>query len=400
MGSLVGAVRPTAGAGPACRPWGDVSGIFVVWLAAVLLALSGCGGSDAVKPAELTKFKPKANARVAWSTSVGESTPYVLSPALHRGSIYAASHSGELVRLDVAKGKRVWRVDTKAQLSGGVGAEEGMVVVGSDKGAVLAYSLEGKPLWRAQVTSEILSVPRVSGGLVLVRSGDGRIFGLDAANGQRKWEYQTTLPPLLLRCESGLSLTRNLVLAGLQGGRIVALNAATGTLAWDVVVAQPKGANELERITDVAASPLLDDEQACAVAYQGRIACFDLAKGALVWGRDASSASALASDALTLYMTEESSVVQAFDKSSGATLWKQDKLLARQVSAPVVAGSHLVVGDFEGYVHVLDREDGSFAARVSTDGTPILARPLLVGRDVLVQTAGGGLFAISINPLK
>jgi len=376
------------------------SRVCIALIVSAALALSGCGGEDAVKPTELTKFKPKAKARVAWSTSVGEAEPYVLSPALHRGSIFAASHSGELVRLDAAKGKRVWHVDTKEHLTGGVAAEEETVVVGTDKGLVLAYSLDGKPLWRAQVSSEVLSVPRVSGGIVLVRSGDGRIFGLDRANGQRKWEYQTTLPPLLLRAESGLSLTRNLALAGLQGGRIVALNVANGTLAWDVVLAQPKGANELERITDVAASPLLDDEQACAVAYQGRIACFDLAKGALVWGRDASSARALAADPLTLYMIDESSAIQAFDKSSGATVWKQDKLLARAVSAPTVAGSYVVVGDFEGYVHVLEREDGSFAARVSTDGTPILARPLRVGSDVLVQTAGGGLFAISITALK
>jgi outer membrane protein assembly factor BamB len=234
--------------------------------------------------------------------------------------------------------------------------------------------------------------------MVVARSGDGRIFGLDAASGERKWEYQASLPALLLRTSSGLTLAGNLVLAGLPGGRMVALNLASGNVVWDAIVAQPKGDNELERIADVGAAPLiLDSAQACAVAFQGRIACFDLAKGSLVWSRDASSAGGLAADSLTLYMTDERGTVYAFDKGSGATVWKQDQLLARSVSAPLVLGEFVMVGDFQGYVHVLNRTDGSFVARQSTDGSPIAARPLPLGNNALVQTREGGLYAIAVK---
>jgi outer membrane protein assembly factor BamB len=350
-----------------------------------------------VKPSPLPQFKPTAEARVAWRASVGSSKEYVFFPALHSGAIYAAAYDGTVTRLDAANGKQVWRVDSGLQLSGGVGADTDLALVASDKGVVVAYSLEGKERWRSQVSSEVLSVPRTLGNLVIVRSGDGHIFGLDAATGERKWEYQATLPPLLLRGESGVTPLRDLLLAGMPAGKLVALNPDTGAQVWDAVVAQPKGANELERVTDVAAAPVVSEDQACAVAFQGRIACYDAAKGTLQWSRDASSAASLAVDAVTVYMTDENGVVVAYDKTSGATLWKQGKLLARGVSGPAVAGSLVVVGDYQGYVHFLERSDGAFVARVSTDGSAISAPPVRVGSNVLVQTRGGGIYAIAIK---
>ncbi len=364
---------------------------------AALVALAGCGGSDAVKPSPLPQFKPTADARVAWRASVGSSKEYVFFPALRTGAIFAAAYDGQVTRLDAANGKQAWRVGTKVKLSGGVGADTDLVLVGSDKGVVIAFSLEGKELWRSQVTSEVLSVPRAVGNLVIARSGDGRIFGLDAASGERKWEYQATMPPLLLRDTSGTTPLRELILAGLPSGKLVALSPATGVPVWETVVAQPKGANELERVTDVAAAPVVSEDQACAVAFQGRIACYDAAKGTLQWSRDASSAAGLALDDTSVYMTDDSGVVMAYDKASGATLWKQDKLLARGVSGPAVVGSLIVVGDFEGYVHFLERSDGAFVARISTDGSAISVPPLRVGSNVLVQTRGGGIYAIAIK---
>lgn len=371
--------------------------VALVACVAALVAMAGCGGTDAVKPSPLPQFKPTADARVAWRASVGKSKAYVFFPALRTGAIFAAAYDGYVTRLDAANGKQAWRVDTKVKLSGGVGADSDLVLVGSDKGVVIALSLEGKELWRSQVTSEVLSVPRQAGDLVIARSGDGRLFGLDAAKGERKWEYQATLPPLLLRDASSVTPLRELILAGLPAGKLVALNPATGVPAWDAVVAQPKGANELERVTDIAAAPVVSEDQACAVAFQGRIACYDAIKGTLQWSRDASSAAGLAVDATSVYMTDDSGVVMAYDKASGATLWKQDKLLARGVSGPAVVGSLIVVGDFEGYVHFLERADGAFVARISTDGSAISAPPLRVGSNVLVQTRDGGIYAIAVK---
>jgi len=359
--------------------------------------LAACSGSPAIKPAELTKFTPSAQAKVVWRASPGPAKGYIFTPALYRGSVYAASSNGSVARYDSGSGKQLWRVDTKHPLTGGVGADGDRVLVGTKKGDVLALDLNGKTVWTSRVSSEVLSAPRLAEGMVIVRSGDGRIVALDAKDGARKWEYSASMPPLLLRSDSGVTVARGTVYAGLHNGRLVALGLAGGNVGWEATVAQPKGANELERMVDVAATPIVEEEEVCAVAFQGRVACFDAAKGTLLWSRDASSAVSLGGDPATLYMTDDRGTVQALDRATGATYWKMDKLYGRQVSAPVVVGRFVAVGDYQGYVHFLHREDGALAARLATDGSPIVARPQRIGANVLVQTRGGSVYVIAVN---
>jgi len=373
----------------------------ILSLAVLLLLglLSGCGGSDTIKPAELTNFKPTARAQVVWRESVGGADVYIFTPAIYDGAVYAAGAGGTLARFDAKTGKQMWRIDTKEPLSGGVGADAGLVVVATRKGAVLTYDVRGKPVWKSQVSSEVLMAPRISEGVVVVRSGDGRIYALNANDGTPKWDYHFTLPPLLLRSDSGVVIARGEVLAGLAAGRVVALNLETGAVVWESTLAQPKGANELERITDVAAAPAVEADQACAVAFQGRVGCYDIVRGTLLWSREGSSAVALGIDPITVYMSDARGTVLAMDKNTGATIWKQDKLLARSVSAPVQLSLFVAVGDFEGYVHFLDRDDGGFAVRLATDGSQIKARPQRIGSNVLFQTRDGGVYAISVKQL-
>jgi outer membrane protein assembly factor BamB len=183
--------------------------------------------------------------------------------------------------------------------------------------------------------------------------------------------------------------------AGFPGGRLLVLNTQTGVVMWETTVATPRGDNELERIADIAGLPLVAPDQVCAVTYQGRIGCYETQRGRQLWVRPASSAGSLSSSGSLLYYTEENGSVVALDRASGASVWKQDKLFGRKVSAPAAFGNYVVVGDYQGYVHFLSREDGAFVARIGTDGGPILAQPLVFEQTVLVQTARGGLYAIA-----
>jgi len=358
--------------------------------------LGGCG-SKGPQPAKLVEFKPSVKLRVVWQVNVGEAGRYIFTPAIRGDSVFAASNRGDLVRLDAAKGKTLWHVDTKAALSGGVGIGENMVLVGTAKGWVLAYDLQGKPLWQSRVSSEVLSAPQAAGEFVVVRSGDSRIFGLDARDGARRWEYQTTPPALTLRANPGVVLVENFVIAGMPAGKLVVLNVANGGLVWETVVAAPKGDNELERITDIAGPPLVEAGRVCAATFQGRVACYETQKGEQLWARPASSVDSLGTDDLSVYLSEDTGSVLALDRSTGASVWKQDKLAYRNLSAPLATKDHVVVGDFEGQVHFLKFEDGSFAARVATDGGAIAAAPKAIDDKVLVQTRKGGIYAISLK---
>lgn len=350
-----------------------------------------------IKPAELTPLKPSASAKIVWRGGVGAAEKYVFTPARDGATVYAAGAAGQITRFDAGTGKQLIRIDTKYRLSGGIGGDARLILAGTAKGEVLAFDPGGKLLWQAQITSDVLSAPQVDQGVVVVRSGDGRIYGFDAATGSRKWIYQRTLPALTVRTHVGVVLYRGAVFAGFPGGRLAALTLSNGNVGWEATVALPKGSTELERVADISSPPVHDGKQICAAAFQGRVACFDIAKGALLWARDISSVSGMAMDSLNVYVSDDKSAVVAFDKNSGASLWKQEKLHGRSISMPVVAGKYLAVGDYQGYLHILSRDDGSFVARVATDGSAIAAPPIVVDNNILVQTRNGGIFAITIQ---
>ncbi len=383
------------------------------WLrkaAILLLALALCACSDFLgsdggdanpvdKPAPLVAFKRAAKVSILWQKGIGSSGAYVFTPVFADDSVYAANEDGDLLRYDAATGKLIWRVDTRHHLSGGVGAAHNLVLVGDLKGELLAFDNQGYLIWKSWLTSEILSAPQVAEGIVVVRTQDGRIFGLDAADGKRKWVYQRSTPTLTVRSFASVVITRGGVFAGFAGGKLVALDIMNGNIGWEATVALPRGTTELERVTDITSTPVFDDERVCAVAYQGRVGCFDLLRGSLIWVRDISSISGLTLDGRNLYVSDDKGAVVALDKVSGSSVWKQDKLFARKLTAPLAFGEFIVVADLHGYVHFMSREDGSFAARHATDSSRISATPIALNKGLLVLTRDGGMYAMNVEPL-
>ncbi|MBL8427409.1 MAG: outer membrane protein assembly factor BamB [Dechloromonas sp.] len=378
-------------------------------LAAASLLLSGCAtisdGLDAINPfsssgpkmTPLQPIKPTADVRMAWSVGIAKAGDYTFTPAVVGDAVYAASAKGTLSRIE--DGKTIWKIDVGQALSAGVGANGKLVVVGTAKGDVLAFSADdGKALWKARVSSEVLAAPVVGDDGVAVKSGDNQVFLLDAGDGGRKWAYQRATPPLSVRSAGSPVFADRYLFVGYPGGKLVALALQNGAPVWEGTVASPKGATELDRVADVVASPVVDGRQICAVAFQGRIACFDMGQGgAMVWSRDISSVSGLVMDGRYLFVTDDKGMVYGLDRLSGSSLWKQDKLKNRRLSAPVIRRGLVVVADGEGIVHFLSREDGSFAARQKTDGTPVRAPLQTLGSAVLVQTTGGEVSAIEVQ---
>ena len=346
-----------------------------------------------LKPAELVAIQPTAELKSLWQASVGSAGEFTFSPAVVGSSVYAAARDGALARFD--DGRQVWRIAAGQTISGGVGSDGKLVVVGTPKGEVLAFdAATGREAWKARVSSEVLAAPAVVDGLAIVRSGDSRIFGFDAADGKRRWVYQRSTPTLSLRSNVGVVPAGRLTLAGFPGGKLVAIANNNGAAVWEVTVALPKGATELERVADVTSSPVVSGSTVCAAAFQGRVACFDAGSGNATWSRDMSSSAGIDIDSRYVYVADDKGAVHALDRSSGASVWKQDKLSNRGLSRPLALGSHVAVADYQGVVHLLRREDGAFAARAATDGGAVRAEPVRFGAGLLVQTANGGVYAL------
>ena len=351
------------------------------------------GGGGARKPGPLPELAPTVTPTLAWQLPVGRAQ-LGFAPLVTPQAIYAAAADGTVVRIDPASGRQVWRASAGKPLSAGAGADALAVVVGTDKGDVLAFSPDdGKALWTAKVGSEVIAPPKAAEGIAIVFSGDGRVYALSTRDGSTVWVYQRANPPLMVRNNAGAVIVRGGVFFGTAGGRLVALDLATGSVGWETTVATPKGATELERIADVTSLPLVDERSVCAAAYQGRTACFDVVRGTALWSRDIGSLGGVASDARHLYVTDDAGAVHALDRSTGASVWKQDRLAARRIGGPQLVGDQVGVVDVEGWLHLLSPSDGSYVGRVATDGSAPTSQPAAIVGGALWQSGAGTLYA-------
>lgn len=342
---------------------------------------------DALKAAEKIPLK--------WKDKLGENEMASFNIVSDNIAIYAADENGTLVKYDAATGKQLWQIKSKNKFSAGIGIGDGLILLGTFKGEVLAYNDAGHMVWQSSVTSEILSSPQVQNNVVVVRTVDGRIFGLDAVDGKRKWIYQGATPPLTVRSTAGITIALGGVFAGFPGGKLVALSLSNGNLGWEVPVSQPRGVTELERMTDITSTPQVNNRFVCAVAYQGRVACFAINDGTPIWSRESSSSAGLAMDNDYVYVTEEKGVVVAYDLISGATMWKQSRLGSKKLTKPIIKGQYIVVADDQGFVNLLRNYDGALLARAATDGTPIKNSISPLPDGFALQTVKGSIFAFS-----
>lgn len=378
-----------------------ISRLLVLGTVSTALVLSGCSIFSSKKqanpPAALVNLTPTLSTKVLWSVSVGQSGAYAFSPVSMDGAVYAASADGYVTRIDLATGKQAWHsLANKSGLSAGVGAADGLVVVGSAKGEVIALdSGTGKEKWRSQAATEMLAAPAVGQGLVIVKTLDNQLTALDADTGKKKWSYQRPAASLTLRTAAGLSMVQNGVFTGFPGGKMVAVLLNSGTVRWESTVANPKGTTELERVADVAGAPAIVGRDVCAATYHGRVACFDGVNGTLNWAKDMSSQHGVAVDTRFLFVADERSVIYAFAREGGASVWKNTQLLNRSLSAPLSVGRAVVIADAQGYVHWFDRENGTYLSRMPTDGKPVLAQPVLADKAVIIQSTGGALVAFN-----
>jgi len=367
-------------------------------LLAGAILLAGCSGTSGPKMAELTDLPSYIPVRLLWQARVGEAGDAILFPALVGGGVYAAAQDGTVARFDASTGQESWRMNVGHALSGGVGCDGSLVAVGTLEGEAIAIdAATGAVRWRARVSSEVLSAPVVTGDLVIVRTGDGRLFALDASDGKRRWLYQRTSPPLSVRSPVGMVAERGNLLTGFAGGKLVSIALANGGVRWEATVALPRGATELERVTDVVGVPVVAEREVCAVAFQGRIGCFDGTSGNPLWSRELSSAAGLSVDARYIFVSDDKGAVQALDRAGGATIWKQDRLFLRRLTAPLALGDVIAVGDVEGYLHFLSRDSGAFVGRATTDGSAIRTSLLKLDQGFLVQTQAGNLYAVSLR---
>lgn len=380
-----------------------------------LLLLSGCGSMSALDPlnlledepnidppAELVELKNSINVRKLWSTSVGsgsETDRVKLVPFVEGDRVYVANRDGYVMALDSSSGKVIWSVEKEGlEISGGPGAGEDLVLVGTSNGEVLALSdQDGSEVWRSRVSSEVLSVPKASMGMVVVHTIDGKLYALNAKDGTIAWMYDRSIPVLTLHGNSSPVINGSMVICGFASGKLIAFEIDSGQQLWEATIAVPTGRSELERMVDIDGDPVVQGGMVFVATYQGQLAAVDENSGEVIWRRKLSSYAGLGADFDNIYVSDAEDKVWAIDPRNSSSLWKQSKLHGRKLSAPAVLNNYIVVGDFEGYLHWMSPEDGQLLARNRVGEEKISTPPVVDGSVAYVLGDGGQLAAITIS---
>ncbi len=383
--------------------------LFVLFSTAILVA---CGTVDTVAewfeddtyvapPAELVEFEQEFSPVVAWTVNAGDGASEYsdLGAWLQGNMVVAIDNEGEVSSFNQETGRQLWQVDLDVPVITGVGGGEGLILVGTQEGEVLALGeTNGELVWRKRLSSEILVPPKASKDVVVVRSADGRITGLSVTDGTVLWNYQRAVPLLSLRGTGAPVLADDKVVAGYANGKLVALSIVDGKVVWEKSIAVPRGRTELDRIVDIDSAPVIKDGKVYVVAYNGNVAAVSLDTGRTLWSREASSRTGLdvaVGDAV--YISDDSDYVWAYQDGSGDALWRQTRLIRRKISAPIIAGDNILVGDFEGYVHWISRSDGRFVARLQVADGAIRSKPVVKGNLVYITAVDGTLTALRIQ---
>ena len=360
------------------------------------------GGVDnTTPPSPLIDFIETADLNKIWGQDIGKGVSDSFSkikPNVLDDRIFIADAKGNISAITANTGKFIWRNDSRLSITGGPGVGDTLVLVGTSEGEILGLSKEtGDEIWRTKVSSEVLSSPGETNGVVIARTIDGKIFALNANSGDHLWVYDRGVPALSLRGTSTPVIAGGLVIAGFDGGRVVVIELKTGKLIWEKKVALPRGKNELERMVDIDAQPLVIDKTIYVTTFQANVSALSLENGQILWQREISSHSELSADEDNLFLTDENGNVWALNRFTGSSIWKQEKLTHRKVTGPANFGNKVIVCDLEGYTHWLDKETGDFAAREKIGGEPIQTQPITSNDMVFIYSSSGELSAYTFQ---
>ena len=358
------------------------------------------GGEDnAEPPAELVDYTPESEIEVLWKETVGvgaDEQTLRLVPAVGNGKVLAADRDGLVQARDARTGDLIWETETEVHFSGGPGLGAGTVILGTSDAEVLALNIEnGEQLWKTKVSSEVLSVPVVANGVVMVRTTDGGLIALDEKSGGKRWSYERNVPPLSIRGTASPLIVEDNVISGYDNGKLMALRLQDGKNIWETTIAIPSGRSEIERLVDLDVDPVENQGVIYVASYQGGVSAVSELDGDVLWRKEeVSSYAGLNHDLRYLYVTDSKSHVWQLDQRNGASLWKQEDLHHRKLTAPLAYESYVVVGDFEGYVHWLSSTDGRQMGREQITDSAIDAKPVAADGIVYVYAKDGTLAAL------
>ena len=349
-------------------------------------------------PAALYSINENRFLERQWSVSNGNENLYGrLIPAVYDGQVIYINSSGYISSVDFETGKLNWSRYTEDVVSTGVDVNFKIISYGTLDGKLVALrSQDGKEIWRSNTSSESLSPPANSGSHMIMHTIDGRITGYNSKTGERDWFHQTVLPSLTLRGTSRPFIEQGFIFTGFAGGKVAMIYPDSGAIRLELPITLNEGKSELERIVDIDGKPVIIEDLLISASYQGNITAINLRDGRPAWQEEISSVKDLVTNGNRVFAVDSRDIIKAFGTATGAIIWEQENLSLRNLTSPASISNLIAVGDYEGYIHLINAQTGNFEGREKVSRSPITE---IVSKEnfLLVADISGRVQKFSLN---
>jgi len=374
----------------------------------ILVILSSCSSLSSMKfwgddddidpdePVELKKISNLKDISLDWKISfTGDNSLGNFLPAFSAQSIFFADSDGNVKSIESNSGKTKWQTKLNS-LSSGIAAGFGALVVADSSGNVYLLDQDnGSVLWKNNVKGEVLAPAAIDTKFVVIKTGSGELLGLDKKSGEIMWSYRSKLPSLTIRGSSSPVIDNDQVYVSFDNGRLGVFELNSGFPIWDGAISYVKGSSELENLIDSDSNPVIQDGLVYTTNYQGNFNIFDIAQKRSVWQSESSSFhSPLLIKGLIVLVESNSNLnsylIQTLEKS-----WNSNEYLNRELSNLQSFSGYVIVGDFEGYIHVIDPLNGKTVSRKKISKKPI-KRILSRSKNFYAVDESFNLYSLSI----
>lgn len=348
---------------------------YVLLIFFIFLVACETGSKEEEKPNELTKeFSEKFSLDKSWSLNVFKSMPSgKVRISSDDKNIYVFDSKGEIKSIS-KNGRKTWSNKLDTNISTGITLGFNKLLLSSSNGNVFCLEKSsGEILWQYSTEGEILAPPATDGDIVAIQNIDGRVTAVDLDTGKFRWDYRSVIPNLTLRGTSEPSFYEGFLFVGFSNGNLAKIEPRSGVTQWEIPITTSKETSEIGRIVDIDGNFVFSGGIAFVATFQGDIAALDARSGRFIWKEKTSTANDLLSSRGKVILIDEKDQVIAYSQNNGDLEWLNKDFYLRELTSPKKIKSLIVYGDFQGYLHVLDTNQGEQVARQRISRSKIIS---------------------------
>jgi outer membrane protein assembly factor BamB len=312
--------------------------------------------------------------------------------------LFTVNNKGRIKKINISDGKVLWEKSFDVDVSAGLSGDSDYLYFVTGSGLLWCIDHRGNELWKSYVGGQVFIKPLPNSTFVVVKLNNNKFVQLNSIDGTIKWQYEPPNPPLSMNTQGDIIYSDGVIYSGLPQGKLIAIAAETGLFLWEVTFSSSGGLNEIERIDDVTSKPVIDGSIIYVISSSGNIAAIDRRSALVNWSRPLSSSHGFNLSENSLVIVHETNSIYSLNNEAGKTNWKNEDLKYRNIGRGAIVGNYLVVGDFEGFLHFFNLNDGKLSNRIKMSGSQIIDNIIVVNENKLIATdVTGNIFLVSIN---